>query len=80
MEIKAIIESGELELYVMDRLPAAETAQIDKLRIAHSELNTEIHRIEDTLIAFARAQAKKPAAALKNQIAAQLTFADETSG
>lgn len=79
MEVKAIIESGELELYVMDRLPAAETAQIDKLRIAHSELNTEILQIEDALIAFARAQAKKPAAALKNQIAAQLTFADETS-
>lgn len=77
MDIRAIIESGELELYVMDRLPAAETAQIDKLRMAHSELNEEIRRIEDTLIAFATAQAIRPSANLKNKIAAQLNFADE---
>ncbi|MBS1612648.1 MAG: anti-sigma factor [Bacteroidetes bacterium] len=77
MDIRAIIESGELELYVMDRLPAAETAQIDKLRVAHSELNEEIRRIEDTLIAFATAQAIRPSANLKNKIAAQLNFADE---
>lgn len=77
MDIRAIIESGELELYVMDRLPAADTAQIDKLRIAHSELNEEIGSIEDALIAFATAQAIRPAANLKNKIAAQLNFADE---
>lgn len=77
MDIRAIIESGELELYVMDRLTAAETAQIDKLRIAHSELNEEIRNIEDALIAFATAQAIRPAANLKNKIAAQLNFADE---
>lgn len=77
MDIRAIIESGELELYVMDRLPAADAAQIDKLRIAHSELNEEIRQIEDTLIAFATAQAIRPTASLKNKIAAQLNFADE---
>lgn len=77
METKAIIESGSLELYVMDRLPAAEKAQIDKLRISSSEVNTEILRIEDAMISFAKAQAKKPSTALKTQIAAQLSFADE---
>lgn len=77
MEIKDLIESGSLELYVLGALPENEARQIDDLRLVNTEVNDEIMRIEDAMISFAAQQAQKPDAALKNKIAAQLTFADD---
>jgi len=77
VEIKDLIESGSLELYVLGALPENEARQIDNLRLVNTEVNDEIMRIEDAMISFAAQQAQKPDAALKNKIAAQLTFAED---
>lgn len=59
----------------MGSLPPDEQREIDELRQNHSELNEEILRIEDAMIAYADSHAIKPKAALKNQIAKKLNFA-----
>lgn len=74
MEVKNIIESGTLELYVMGLLSAEETRSIDALRATHSEVEQEIQRIEKALEAFTRAQAVTPGETLKEEIAGKLKF------
>ena len=74
MEVKEIIESGTLELYVMGVLSAEETRQIDNLRTAHPQVEEEIQRIERDFEAFAKAQAVVPANQLKEEIAGKLKF------
>ncbi len=74
MNIKEIIESGSLELYVMGALTPEETKEIDGLRKLHPELNEEIHRIEDAMIAYADSHAVKPKEELKEKIAEKLNF------
>lgn len=75
MDTKEIIESGSLELYVMGALTPEEMKEIDGLRISHPELNAEIIRIEDAMIAYADSHAIKPKEELKEKIAEKLTFA-----
>ena len=74
MDIKEIIESGSLELYVMGALTPEETKEIDELRLLHPELNEEIGRIEDAMIAYADQHAIKPKEELKEKIADKLNF------
>ncbi|MDB5282988.1 MAG: anti-sigma factor [Bacteroidota bacterium] len=74
MNIKELIESGSLELYVMGSLPPEETKEIDELRLAHKELNEEILKIEDAMIAYADTHAVKPKEELKEKIAGKLNF------
>ena len=75
MDTKEIIESGSLELYVMGALDPEETREIDELRKTHHELNDEIIRIEDAMIAYADSHAIQPKEELKSKIAEKLTFA-----
>jgi anti-sigma-K factor RskA len=75
VEIKELIESGSLELYVMGSLPPDEMLEIDELRKTHPELNEEISRIEETMIAYADSHAVKPKDDLKEKIAGKLNFA-----
>jgi anti-sigma-K factor RskA len=72
--IHEIIESGSLELYVMGSLPPHEMKEIDELRKTHPELNDEIKRIEDAMIAYADSHAIKPKEELKEKIAEKLEF------
>jgi anti-sigma-K factor RskA len=74
VDIKELIESGSLELYVMGSLPAEEMRLIDELRRTHPELNDEIARIEDAMIAYADSLAITPKADLKEKIAGKLNF------
>ena len=74
MDIKETIESGSLELYVMGALTPEEMLEIDALRKLHPELNEEIRRIEDAMIAYADSHAIKPKEELKEQIAEKLKF------
>jgi anti-sigma-K factor RskA len=75
VEIKELIESGSLELYVMGSLPPDEMLEIDGLRKTHPELNQEISRIEEAMIAYADSHAVKPKDDLKEKIAGKLKFA-----
>lgn len=74
MNIQEIIESGSLELYVMGALTPEENTEIDALRKLHPELNEEIRRIEDAMIAYADSHAIKPKEELKQKIAEKLQF------
>lgn len=77
MEAKQLIESGSLELYVMNALPAEEMKQIDELRKQNKEVNGEINRIETALEEFAFAQSVHPKAELKEEIAKRIGFGVE---
>jgi anti-sigma-K factor RskA len=58
----------------MGALTAEEAKEIDALRKTHPELNAEIARIEDAMIAYADTHAIKPKEELKQKIADKLTF------
>lgn len=75
--MKQLIESGSLELYVMEALPAEEMQQIHLLRSSHPELNDEILRIETTLEKIGRNTAVPPDAEMKKRISDKLNFAIE---
>lgn len=77
MDIKQLIESGLLELYAMNALPAAEMKQISEWRTQYPELNEELKRIEQTLEQLAQQEGVTPSAGLKDKIASQLQFAVE---
>lgn len=46
MKVEAILESGFLELYVMNQLSPEEVIIVNRLRIEHSEIDKEINQIE----------------------------------
>jgi anti-sigma-K factor RskA len=77
VEAKQLIESGSLELYVLNSLPPEEMKQIDELRKQNKEVDTEIHRIETALEEFAFAQAKAPKPELKEEVAKRIGFGVE---
>jgi anti-sigma-K factor RskA len=58
----------------MGSLPQEEARQIDDLRKVHPELNDEIMRIEDAMIAYADAHSVTPKRELKEKIAKRLNF------
>ena len=74
MNTQEIIESGSLELYVMGALSPEETKEIDDWRKSHPEINDEIKRIEDAMMAYADSHAIKPKEELKQKIAEKLNF------
>lgn len=74
MEAKQLIESGSLELYVMQSLPPKEMKEIDDMRKQNKEVNLEIYRIENALEEFAFAQAREPKPELKEEIEKRIGF------
>lgn len=77
MEAKQLIESGSLELYVMQSLPAKEMQEIDSMRKQNREVNLEIYRIENALEEFAFAQSRQPKPELKEEIEKRIGFGVE---
>lgn len=72
MNIKALLESGDLELYVLGELPEREARAIDLLRKNYPEINQEVERIENALNAYAQVHSLTPDPHLKNKIANSL--------
>ena len=68
MNIQEIIESGVIELYVMNVLPKDEAAQVAALAVQHPEIRKEIEAIETSLQQYAQAQAVAPRPELKEEI------------
>ncbi len=77
MEAKQLIESGSLELYVMQSLPPGEMREIDDMRKQNKEVNLEIYRIESALEEFAFAQSRQPKPELKEDIERRIGFGIE---
>lgn len=72
MDIKAYIESGVLEAYVLDCLPPGERAEVEELLAKYPELSQELLAIEESLELVSVKTGIAPPADLKDSIFAQL--------
>lgn len=72
-EVKAYIESGILELYVLGQLTATECSEVEAMASKHAEVKAEITAIELAMEAYALENAIAPSAALQDKILAQFT-------
>ncbi len=72
MDINEIIDSGLLELYVLDLTTAEQTKLVEDWRVQYPQLNDEIAKIEQTVAAYVQQYATEPPADLKEKILAQL--------
>ncbi len=68
MNIQEIIESGIIELYVMNALPSDEAAQVEALTGEHPEIVMEIEKIQDALQQYAQVYAIEPKPELKDAV------------
>ena len=74
-EVKAYIESGILELYVLGQLNAQESNEVEVMANKHPEVRAELAAIELALEAYALENAIAPSNALEDKILAQFTTA-----
>ncbi len=68
MDIKAYIESGILEAFVLGALTPPEMNEVRANIALYPELAAEVRLIEDAMTGFARAHAVEPPAAMQEQI------------
>lgn len=74
MEEKDFIESGILELYVLDALNPQERLEVDERVAASPRIVAEIRRIEAAMELFALEHKIEPARSFKNDIVGKLDF------
>ncbi len=72
MDIKAYIQSGIIEQYVLGLATAAEAAQLEQLRVEYPELNEAISAFEQSLEMHIRANEIAPPSHLKSLIEKEL--------
>jgi len=72
-EVKAYIESGILELYVLGQLSAQECNEVEAMAAKHAEIKAEILAIELAMESYAVENAITPSIDLENKILAQLS-------
>ncbi len=72
-EVKAYIELGILELYVLGQLNAQESSEVEAMANKHPEVSAELAAIELALEAYALENAIAPSNALEDKILAQFT-------
>jgi anti-sigma-K factor RskA len=68
MNLKEYIESGVVELYVMDALSPAEKVEFERILALHPELKKEMETVEKTLMKHAEDNAIDPPAYLKEKV------------
>lgn len=68
MKFQEIIESGVIELYVMNALPAAEAAQVEAWSHEFPRVKAEIEDIQAALQMYSQAHAVEPPVDLKEKI------------
>ncbi|MFA6275682.1 MAG: anti-sigma factor [Pedobacter sp.] len=71
-EVKAYIESGILELYVLGQLSAQECSEVEAMAAKHAEIKAEILSIELAMESYALENAITPSAELEDKILSQL--------
>lgn len=70
-EVKAYIESGILELYVLGQLTASENMEVEAMAVKHPLVSAEISAIEIAMEAYALENAIQPSATLEAKIMGQ---------
>ena len=68
MNIQEYIESGIIELYVMNALSESEAAEVRTLAQQHPEVQAEIDEVESVMQLYAQAHSLTPRPDLKNEI------------
>ncbi|SFH40900.1 anti-sigma factor [Pedobacter insulae] len=71
-EVKAYIESGILELYVLGQLSAEECSEVAAMAQKHPEVKAEILAIELAMETYALQNAVEPSANIEDQIFAKI--------
>jgi len=79
-DVKAYIETGILELYVLGELSQDEKNQVEEMASKHPQIKAEIAEIERSLEAYAAANAVEPPEQLRDKVLNSLltTFADDS--
>lgn len=72
MDTNEIMESGLLELYVLDLATEKEKQQVEEWRVKDSKINDEIADIEKAVSAYVKQFEKTPPAELKDKILVEL--------
>jgi len=72
-EVRAYIESGVLELYVLGQLDALACTEVEAMAEKYPEVKAEITAIELAMEQYAQENAVTPSADLSNQILAQIS-------
>jgi anti-sigma-K factor RskA len=67
-EIKAYIESGVLELYVLGDMSVEEKAEVEAMASKHAEVKAELEDIERSMQMYADAYAIEPADELRDRV------------
>lgn len=75
--LKAYIDSGILELYVLGDLSSEEMLQVEEMASAHSEIRDEIAAIEFAMEEYAMQNAIKPSSEVEKRLFDQLGVQDE---
>ncbi len=68
MEIKAYIESGILELYVLGQLSLEERQDVERMAAEHEAIRTELSEIENSMQLYAQEQAIEPAEEVRHRV------------
>lgn len=76
-DLKTYIESGILELYVLDELSLAERLEVEKMVMQHPEVKAELTEIEQALIRYSQSHEVDPAEDMRNRILNSLETAVE---
>ncbi|RZJ78195.1 MAG: anti-sigma factor [Flavobacterium sp.] len=79
-EVKAYIESGILELYVLGQLSATECNEVEAMAAKHPEVKAEITAIELAMEAYAFENAIKPSANIEEKILAEIGVKQQEIG
>ncbi|MGB4775503.1 MAG: anti-sigma factor [Daejeonella sp.] len=67
-DLKTYIESGILELYVLDEISPAERLKVEKMVIQYPEVKAELNEIEHALIQYSQSHNINPADDMRNRI------------
>jgi mannose-6-phosphate isomerase-like protein (cupin superfamily) len=73
-DVKRLIESGILEVYVLGNATAAEAAMVEEMMAQHSEVKDEIDAISITLEQYDRGNAIQPPADLRVFLMATINY------
>lgn len=76
MKYKDFIDSGILELYVLNETSAEETSEVEKMIAGYPEIQTEINEIHKALENYAKANAIKPNDTIKPFLMAVIDYSD----
>ncbi len=76
-KVKAYIESGILELYVLGQLSAQECIEVEEMANQHPEVKAEINAIELAMEAYALENAISPSSNLESKILSQFENKDK---